>query len=55
MEWDEVLDAADKSFSYNAANSAYFAVHKLCSVENLSLEQVQEKNGIGHKANIIVS
>ena len=54
-EWAEVLDAAEKSLSYNAANNAYFAVRDLRPVETLTLEQLLEKKGIGHPANIIVS
>jgi hypothetical protein len=50
-----VLDAADKSFSYNAANNAYFAVRDLRPEENLTLEQLLENKGIGQPANIIVS
>jgi hypothetical protein len=52
-EWAEVLDAADKSLAYNAANNAYFAVRDLRPVENLTLEQLLEKKGIGRPANII--
>jgi hypothetical protein len=54
-EWDEVLDVADRSFAYNAANDAYFAVRDLRLAENLTLEQLMEKKGIGKPANIIVS
>jgi len=54
-EWTEVLDAADKSFSYNAANNAYFAVRDLRPEENLTLEQLLENKGIDQPANIIVS
>jgi hypothetical protein len=54
-EWTEVLDAADKSFSYNTANNAYFAVRDLRPEENLTLEQLLENKGIGQPANIIVS
>jgi hypothetical protein len=54
-EWAEVLDAAEKSFPYNAANNAYFAVRDLRPVENLTLEQLLEKKGIGQPPNIIVS
>jgi len=54
-EWDEVLDAADKSFPYSAANSAYFAVRDLRPVENLSVEQLLEKRAIGQSPNIIAS
>jgi len=54
-EWAEVLDAAEKSFTYNAANNAYFAVRDLRPVENLTLEQLLEKKGIGQPPNIIVS
>jgi hypothetical protein len=46
---------ADQSFAYNAANSAYFAVRDLRSVENLTLEQLLEKKGGAQPANIIVS
>jgi len=54
-EWDEVLVVADKSYSYNAANRAYFAVRDLRPVENLTLEQLLEKKGIGQSPNIIAS
>jgi hypothetical protein len=54
-QWAEVLDVAEKSFAYNAFNNAYFAVRNLRSVENLTLEQLLEKTGIGQLANIIVS
>lgn len=54
-EWAEVLDVAEKSFAYNAANNAYFAVRNLHPVENLTLEQLLEKKGIGQPSNIIVS
>jgi len=54
-EWAEVLAVADKSFSYNAANNAYFAVRDLRPVENLTLEQLLEKKGIGQSSNIIAS
>jgi len=54
-EWAEVLAAAEKSFTYNAANSAYFAVRDLRPVENLTLEQLLEKKGISRPLNIIAS
>ena len=54
-EWDEVLDVAEKSFAYNAFNDGYFAVRDLRPVENLTLEQLLEKKGIGQPPNIIVS
>jgi hypothetical protein len=54
-EWTEVLDAAEESFAYNSANNAYFAVRDLRPVENLTLEQLLEKKGIGQPPNIIVS
>ncbi len=54
-QWTEVLDAAEKSFAYNAANNAYFAVRDLLPVEDLTLEQLLEKKGAGHPSNIIVS
>ena len=53
--WAEVLDGAEKSFAYNAANNAYFAVRDLRPVENLTVEQLLEKKGIGQPPNIIVS
>jgi hypothetical protein len=54
-EWSEVLDAAEKSFAYNAANNAYFAVRDLRPVENLTLERLLERKEIGQPPNIIVS
>jgi hypothetical protein len=54
-EWNEVLAVADKSFSYNAANNAYFAVRDLRRVENLTLEQLLVEKGIAKPPNIIVS
>ena len=54
-DWAEVLDVADNSFTYNAANNAYFAVRDLRPVENLTLEQLLEKKGICQPPNIIVS
>ena len=54
-EWAEVLDVAEKSFTYNAFNNAYFAVCDLRPVKNLTLDQLLEKKGIGHPPNIIVS
>jgi hypothetical protein len=54
-EWDEVLAVADKSFSYNAANNAYFAVRGLRPAENLTLEQLLQEKGIGQSPNIIAS
>jgi hypothetical protein len=53
--WAEVLDTAEKSFTYNAANNAWFAVRDLRPLENLTLEQLLEKKGIGRPPNIIVS
>jgi hypothetical protein len=54
-EWGEVLAVADKCFSYNAANNAYFAVSDLRPVEDLTLEQLLEKKGVGQSPNIIAS
>ena len=51
----EVLDAAEKSFTYNAANNAYFAVRNLHPVEDLTLEELMEKKGIRQPPNIIAS
>jgi hypothetical protein len=53
--WSEVLDVADRSFSYNAFNNAYFAVRNIRPVEDLTLEQILEQTGIGQPPNIIVS
>ncbi len=55
VEWAQVLDAAEKSFAYNAYNNAYFAVRGLRPVENLTLAQLLEKKGISRPPNIIVS
>jgi hypothetical protein len=54
-EWAEVLSTAERSFTYNAANNAYFAVRHLHPVENLTLEQLLEMKGIGQPPNVIVS
>ena len=54
-QWAEVLDAAEKSFTYNAFNNAYCAVRGLRPVENSTLEQFLKKTGIGRPPNIIVS
>ena len=54
-EWAEVLDALDKSFTYNAFNNAYFAVRNIRPVENLTLDQLLEKTGIVQPLNLIVS
>lgn len=53
--WDEVLDVAEKSFTYNAFNNAYFAVRNLRPVENLTLDQLLDKKEISRPPNIIVS
>lgn len=54
-EWAGVLDAAEESFSYNVANNAYFAVHHLRPVENLTLEQLLEEEGTDQPPSIIIS
>lgn len=54
-QWDDVLDVADTSFAYNAFNNAYFAVHNLRPVEDLTLERLLDNKGIDHPPNIIVS
>ena len=54
-QWAEVLDVAEKSFAYNAANNAYFAVRGLHPIEHLTLEQLLEEKGTGTPRNIIVS
>ena len=55
VEWAEVLSVSEKSFTYHAANNAYFTVHDLHPVENLTLEQLLETKGINRPPNIIVS
>ena len=45
--------AADLSVAYHAANSAYIAVRDLRPAENLTLEQLLEKQGIARPVNII--
>ena len=50
-----MLNAAEKSLAYNAANNAYFAVRDLRLIENLALEQLLEEKGIGQPPNIVVS
>jgi hypothetical protein len=55
VEWRGVLDATDKSFAYNAANTAYFAVRDLHPEQNLTLDQLLEREGVGKPPNIIVS
>jgi hypothetical protein len=54
-EWDDVLDATEKSFAYNAANDAYFAVRNLRTLENVTLEQLLEIKELSRPPNIIVS
>ncbi len=54
-EWAEVMCSSEKSIAYNAANNAYFAVRGLHPLEDLTLEQLLEKKGIGQPPNIIVS
>ena len=54
-DWSEVLDTADKAFSYNAANNAYFAVREIRPVENLALDQLLAKHGVTKPPNIMVS
>lgn len=55
LQWAEVLDVSDRSFAYNTANHAYFAVRGLRAVEGLTLEQLLQENGIGTPLNIIAS
>lgn len=54
-DWTEVLSAAQMSLAYNAANNAYFAVRDLRPVEELTLEELLEQEGIGSSPNIIAS
>jgi hypothetical protein len=55
VEWAKVLSISEKSFTYHAANNAYFAVHDLHPVENLTLAQLLKTKGINRPPNIIVS
>lgn len=54
-EWSEVLQAAERSFSYNAANDAYLAVRSLKPVTGLTLEKLLETKGAGRVINVVVS
>lgn len=54
-EWSDVLDAAEKSFGYNAPNNGYFAVCNLRALETVTLDQVLKEKGIGSPPNVIVS
>jgi hypothetical protein len=54
-EWTDVLDAADISFAYNAANTAYFAVRDLRPVEALTLNRLLADHGGIKPLNLIVS
>ncbi len=54
-EWDEVLEAANKSPAYNGANDAYFSVQDLRPVENLTLEELLETTGPAAAPNILAS
>jgi len=53
--WDEVLDAADRSFPYNASNDAYFAVSAMRPLENLSLTPLLKREGRGPPLSVILS
>lgn len=53
--WSAILDAADQSYAYNAANNVYFAVRDLLPVDNLSVEQFLREQGRGRIPNIIAS
>jgi hypothetical protein len=54
-QWAEVLDTSNKSYTYNAFNNAYFSVHNLSPIENLTVEQILKEKGIVRAPNIIVS
>lgn len=54
-KWEEILDAAEKTFAYNIFNNAYFSVRDVQPVENLTLDQLLENKVIGRPPNIIVS
>jgi hypothetical protein len=53
--WTDVLDAADPSFAYNAANDAYLAVRDLRPVEHTTLDQLQQAMGHTAAASLLVS
>jgi hypothetical protein len=54
-KWADVLDTADQSFAYNAANNAYLAVRDLHLIGDLTLEQLLETKAVNRPPNIIVS
>jgi len=54
-EWNDVLDAFDRSFEYNEANTAYFAVCDLHPVKGLTLDRLLVKDGNRKPPNIIAS
>ena len=54
-EWMDILDSTDISFSYNAANNAYFSICDLHTIEDLTLDQLLKGEGVGQLRNIIVS
>ncbi len=54
-DWDEVLDAFDKTFAYSAENNGYFSVRGLRRLENLTLEELLVKGAHELSANIIAS
>ena len=53
--WEEVLDAVDSSFNYNVYNSVYFSVGDIKSVENVTLDQLLDEEGLNRSCNIVVS
>jgi len=53
--WTDVLDAADPSLSYNASSDVYFSVRDAHRVEDLTVEQLLEKEAAGRPLDIIVS
>lgn len=54
-EWVEVLDAVDRSFEYNAYNTAYFSVGNIETIDNVTLDQLLEEKGLCQPPNVVVS
>ena len=53
-EWEEALNAVDMSFQYNAYNTVYFSVDDIESIENITLDQILEENGLYRPSNVVV-
>lgn len=51
----KVLNAADKSFEYNAFNTAYFSAGDVELIDNLKLDRLLEEKGYCQPPNVVVS